>query len=78
MLDLTVEAGLERAAAKAGREDRYERMDRDFHGRVRDGFLDIARRAPERCAVVDAAQPVEEVQKVIRALVQKRLGGRAA
>ena len=78
MLDLPADAGLERAAAKAGREDRYERMDRDFHGRVRDGFLDIARRAPERCAVVDAAQPVDDVQKVIRALVQERLGGMAA
>ncbi len=78
ILDLPADAGLERAAAKAGREDRYERMDRDFHGRVRDGFLDIARRAPERCAVVDAAQPVDDVQRVIRALVQKRLGGMAA
>ena len=78
ILDLPVEAGLERAAAKAGREDRYERMDRDFHGRVRDGFLDIARRAPERCAVVDAAQPVDDVQKAIRALVGDRLGGMAA
>ena len=36
------------------------------------------RRAPERCAVVDAVQPVDDVQKAIRALVQKRLGGMAA
>ena len=78
MLDLPADAGLERAAAKAGREDRYERMDRDFHGRVRDGFLDIARRAPERCAVVDAAEPVDDVQKAIRALVNDRLGVMAA
>ncbi|MFQ5619537.1 MAG: dTMP kinase [Rhodospirillales bacterium] len=78
ILDLPADAGLERAAANAGREDRYERMDRDFHGRVRDGFLDIARRAPERCAVVDAAQPVDDVQKAIRSLVRKRLGGMAA
>ncbi len=75
ILDLPVDVGLERAAAEAGREDRYERMDREFHGRVRDGFLDIARRAPERCAVVDAAGPVEEVQKAIRALVHECLGG---
>ena len=78
ILDLPADSGLERAAAKAGREDRYERMDRDFHGRVRDGFLDIARREPDRCAVVDAAQTVDDVQKAIRALVQERLGVMAA
>jgi dTMP kinase len=75
ILDLPADVGLERAAANAGREDRYERMDREFHGRVRDGFLDIARRAPDRCAVVDAGGSVEEVQKAIRALVHDRLGG---
>ncbi len=78
ILDLPVEVGLERAAAESGREDRYERMDRDFHRRLRDGFLDIARRAPERCAVVDAGASVKEVQRVIRALVDDRLGGMAA
>ncbi len=74
ILDLPVEVGLERAAAESGREDRYERMDRDFHRRLRDGFLDIARRAPERCAVVDAGASVKEVQRVIRALVHARFG----
>ncbi len=78
ILDLPVDVGLERAAAEPGREDRYERMDREFHGRVRDGFLDIAKRAPERCAVVDAGRPVEEVQRVIRALVHARFGVPAA
>ena len=41
--------------------------------------IDQARRLePIRVAVVDAAQPVDDVQKAIRALVQKRLGGMAA
>ena len=42
ILDLPVDAGLARAAARRGAETRYESLPRDFHERVRDGFLAIA------------------------------------
>ncbi|WP_448205028.1 dTMP kinase [Azospirillum sp. sgz302134] len=74
ILDLPVEAGLARAKARHGDEDRYERMDVDFHRRLRDGFLDIARREPDRCAVIDASHPVEVVQASILDTVTRRLG----
>ena len=35
ILDLPVEEGLARAARRSGREDRYERMDVEFHERLR-------------------------------------------
>lgn len=73
ILDLPVEVGLERANARRGGEDRYERMDLTFHTRLRDGFLDIATREPERCAVIDAAHPVEVVQAAILDTVTRRL-----
>ncbi|AWJ82845.1 dTMP kinase [Azospirillum sp. TSH58] len=74
ILDLPVEDGLARAAARRGGEDRYERMDVAFHHRLREGFLDIAAREPERCAVVDAGHPVEAVQAAILDHVTRRLG----
>jgi len=74
ILDLPVETGLFRANARRGGEDRYERMDLDFHRRLRDGFLDIAKREPTRCAVIDAAHPVESVQAAILDTVTRRLG----
>ena len=74
ILDLPVDAGLKRATAGSGGEDRYERMDSDFHRRLHEGFMDIARREPERCAVVDASGTVEEVRQAIGALVGERLG----
>ncbi|WP_029007005.1 dTMP kinase [Azospirillum halopraeferens] len=74
ILDLPVETGLERARARRGGEDRYERMDVAFHRRLRDGFLDIARREPRRCAVIDAAHPVEAVQVAVLDVVTRRLG----
>ena len=74
ILDLAVDDGLGRATIVAGPEDRYERMGRDFHQRLRDGFLEIAGREPERCAVIDARGNVDEIQTAIRALVRQRLG----
>ena len=74
ILDLPVESGLARANARRGGEDRYERMDLDFHRRLRDGFLDIAAREPERCAVIDASHPVEAVQASVLDTVTRRLG----
>lgn len=74
ILDLDVDEGLKRATAGAGGEDRYERMDRDFHRRLRDGFLEIAAAEPDRCAVVDAAADVDAVAGQIREVVGGRLG----
>ena len=54
ILDLPVKLGLKRAAQRGDDENRYERMGVDFHQRLRDGFLDIAKREPGRCVVVDA------------------------
>jgi dTMP kinase len=74
ILDLSVDDGLGRAAAVCGAEDRYERMGRDFHQRLRDGFLEIARSEPARCAVIDAGAGLDEVQAAIHAVVRDRLG----
>ncbi len=78
ILDIEPEAGLARAAGRPGqaggaKDDRYERMGLDFHRRLREGFLDIARREPERCVVVDAAQPPEIVSAAILDAVRNRL-----
>lgn len=75
ILDLPVEAGLARAGSRGGAEDRYERMGTAFHERLRQGFLAIARIDPDRCAVIDATQGVEEVQRAILAQVKSRLLG---
>jgi dTMP kinase len=74
MLDLPVEAGLARAAGRVGGEDRYERMGRDFHERLRQGFLDIARRHPQRCLVLSALDSIENVHAAVWQAVTGRLG----
>ncbi|HEX9809147.1 MAG TPA: dTMP kinase [Alphaproteobacteria bacterium] len=77
ILDLPVADGLARARAREGDnsagEDRYERMNHDFHERLREGYLEIARAEPGRCVVIDARDTVEAVQAAIRAAAAERL-----
>lgn len=73
VLDLPVEEGLRRRR-NAGRETRFEAKGRDFHDRVRDGFLAIARRSPERVALIDATRSAEAVTGTIREIVSERFG----
>jgi dTMP kinase len=74
ILDLPVDIGLSRAAGRADKANRFERMGRDFHERLRRGFLEIAKADPKRCVVIDATTPLEAVQAAIRAAVRARLG----
>ena len=74
ILDITVEDGLRRSAERKGDEDRFERMGLDFHERLRAGFLEIADREVERCAVIDASKDLETVERQVRKIVSSRLG----
>jgi dTMP kinase len=74
ILDLPIDVGLARAAERRGRETRYESLPRDFHARVRTGFLEIAAREPERCVVIDASRDIAAVAVAIASAVSDRLG----
>ncbi|NKB56873.1 MAG: dTMP kinase [Alphaproteobacteria bacterium] len=73
ILDLPVELGLKRAGGRDNQETRYERMADGFHQRLRDGFLDIAAREPDRCVVIDAKRALSAVKSAIRKTVAQRL-----
>ena len=78
VLDLPVETGLERTRTRmqgaVRRPDRFEGEAAEFHHRVREGFLAIARAEPERVVVIDSARPLETVAAEILATVRRRLG----
>ena len=67
VFDLDPEIGLARAKARldAKAEDRYERKGLAFHRLLRAGFLDIARKDPVRCRIVDASAGVDEVAEQV-------------
>ena len=71
IFDLDPEVGLARAHVRGDTlaEDRYERKGLAFHRKLREGYLDIARRNPQRCRLVDASAPVEEVEETVWSIV---------
>lgn len=64
VLDVEVETGLHRLGKEV--KDRFESLDFSFHRRVRDAYLQLAAREPNRIELLDASQPVEAIQKSIR------------
>ncbi len=53
-------------------ENRFEKESQGFFTRVRDGFLEIARREPQRVVVIDARPPIEVVHGEIVRVVRER------
>ncbi|WP_460121934.1 dTMP kinase [Pseudomonas sp. S2_C03] len=72
IFDLPVEVGLARASAR-GRLDRFEREGRTFFDAVRGAFLKRAAAEPARYVLVDAAQPLAQVQQSLDALLPRLL-----
>ena len=52
--------------------DYFESLGSNFHQRVQDGFREIARMNPARCILLDAEGSVDEVQKRIIDIINKR------
>jgi dTMP kinase len=72
LLDLDPEVGLARAANRA-ELDRFEQEDLAFFQRVRNAYQQRVEEQPERFRVVDASQPLEEVQTDLQAYLDALL-----
>ncbi len=59
LLDAPVEVGLQRISERE--HDRFEKEHIDFFERVRNTYLEIADRAPQRVRTIDADRPVDVV-----------------
>jgi dTMP kinase len=70
-IDVTVETGLARIAGRGG-PDRLESEQREFHERVRRGYLTLVAADPARFARVDGSGAVAEVAERVRAAVAAR------
>jgi dTMP kinase len=84
LFDLPAREGLNRALSRiAGNvshnaEDRFENEAMEFHSRVRNGYLELARSEPRRFRVIDSTAAIESVAQQVRAELVKFFGLRAA
>ena len=70
LMDMAPEVGMARARSR-GALDRFEREDAAFYERVRHGYLNRAKHAPERYAVVDADRDLPSVQRSLDELIER-------
>lgn len=73
LLDVEIQAGLTRKRKAGGEWNRLDAYPSDFHQRVRQGYLELARQEPQRWVVIDAGQPVEMVQSAMRQAILARV-----
>jgi len=74
LLDIDPRTGLERArrrnAGQSQDEGRFEGEDLAFYERVRNGYLDLAVRSPDRIQVVSGEGSIEEVAELVRTVLE--------
>jgi dTMP kinase len=63
LIDVDVEVAFERIKNRAD-NNRYEKMDQNFHQKVRRGFLEIAKNN-SRIVIIDGSQDEQEIHKLI-------------
>ncbi len=84
LMDSDVDASVLRArrrnktAGPQHNENRFEKESRAFFERVHGSYLEIAKREPQRVALIDARQPIDEVHHEIVRVVRDRLITREA
>jgi dTMP kinase len=76
LMDLTPEDGFARTRKRTstlGQFDRFEVEKIDFHQKVRNGFLTIAKENPTRVKVINAARSIDEIFADVKAAVDEAL-----
>ena len=75
ILDVPVEVGLKRAAARRaqGAPDRFEAEDVKFHEDLREAYRQIAAEDPQRCVLIDASANPETVAARVWTAVRDHL-----
>lgn len=70
LIDIPVEEGLKRIQER--KLDRIEKETVEFHKRVREGYLQIAKKEPDRIVVIDGRKKIEEIFEIIKITVERK------
>jgi dTMP kinase len=81
LFDLPAELARQRGHSgsrrRAGAVDRLDAEELSFYSRVRDGYLDLARREPERFRIVDSSTPRGVAEEAVRVALEDLVGAPA-
>lgn len=68
VFDVDVETSMKRVGKE---KDRMESAGIDFHNRVRQGYLELAKQEPQRIKVIDATKSIEEIHDEVINILNK-------
>ena len=66
VFDVDVETSMKRVGKE---KDRMESAGMEFHNRVRQGYLELAKQEPQRIKVIDETKSIEEIHKKVVSLI---------
>lgn len=69
VFDIDTETSMKRVGKE---KDRMESAGLEFHNRVREGYLKIAKHEPERIKVIDATKSIEEIHEEVLNILAKK------
>jgi dTMP kinase len=78
LLDCDARVSMQRLALRAQAStaaSRFDRQSQDYHERIRQGFLKLAEREPQRFCLVDASLSAQAMIEYAMAELRKRFGG---
>lgn len=70
VFDIDVENSMKRVGSE---KDRMESAGIEFHNRVRNGYLEIAKQEPQRIKVIDAAGKIEDIHNEVKCIINNLL-----
>lgn len=76
IMDVPIEIGLKRARVSniefvGG--DRMERETLEFHQKLRNGFLEVAKSRPDKCVILDATKSIQELHEEVKQVLHNYL-----
>ncbi len=70
VFDIDVETSQKRVGSE---KDRMESAGIEFHNRVRNGYLEIAKQEPQRVKVIDASGDIEDIHNEVKRMINNLL-----
>ena len=73
LLDIDPNVGLGRSKRRNNNELRYENMPLSYHKKIRNAYLDIAKKNKKRIKIIDASLDKNSISEIIWSFIQKEL-----
>ena len=74
LFDVPVEISLSRVKAR-GELDRFEQEKLDFHNRIREAYLDLAKQNVNRIQIIDSSREIELMLKSVEQIIENLING---